>query len=279
MAVKYEIRHAAHPEDVKNYNTERIRKEFLVSSLMVENEINLVYSEYDRFIVGGVVPTNPVVLETIDPLKANYFLERREIGIINVGGAGSIKVDGTDYALDYKEAIYIGSGNKEVIFSSKEASKPAHFYFNSATAHTSYPIKHVTLKDAIVAEMGSLETSNARRINKLIVNGVVDTCQLQMGLTELENGSVWNTMPPHVHSRRNEVYFYFSVPESQAVCHFMGQQKETRNIWVQNEEAVVSPFWSMHCGCGTSNYNFIWGMAGENLDYGDMDVIQPNELR
>lgn len=279
MAINYEVRFSNHPDDAKQYDTERLRKDFLVEKLMVPGEINLVYSMNDRYIVGGAVPATELELTTIDPLKSEHFCDRRELGIINVGGAAIIRVDGSDYKLAYKEALYVGAGSKKIIFISKDVNKPAHLYFNSAPAHQAFPCKKVTLADAEVAEMGALEQSNARKINKLLVNSVVETCQLQMGMTELKPGSVWNTMPPHLHDRRMEAYFYFEVPQGQAICHFMGDPKETRHIWMQNEEAVISPPWSIHSAAGTSNYIFIWGMAGENLDYGDMDVIQPNEIR
>ncbi|MBN2275884.1 MAG: 5-dehydro-4-deoxy-D-glucuronate isomerase [Bacteroidales bacterium] len=280
MTTKISERFSTHPVDFKQYDTERIRQEFLIENLMENDVINLVYSHYDRFIVGGAVPvTKSLVLETVDVLKANFFLERRELGIINVGGKGSVSVDGKKYEIDFKEALYIGSGNKDIVFESIDKNKPAHFYMNSALAHTAYPVKKISLADAEVAEMGSLEASNARRINKLMVNSVVKTCQLQMGMTELKPGSVWNTMPAHTHSRRMEAYFYFNVPEGQAICHYMGQPQETRHIWMKNEEAVISPNWSIHSAAGTSNYIFIWGMAGENLDYSDMDVYGPADLR
>jgi 4-deoxy-L-threo-5-hexosulose-uronate ketol-isomerase len=280
MAINYEIRYSNHPDDARNYDTERIRKEYLVDNIMQEDTINLVYSFNDRLIVGGTVPVKKEVpLESIDPLKSSNFLDRREMGIINVGGKGFVKTDGETYSLGYKEAVYLGAGTKDVKFGSEDPSKPAHFYINSAPAHKSYPSKLVTLDDAEVVELGSLETSNARKINKLIVNSVVETCQLQMGMTELKSGSVWNTMPPHVHSRRMEAYFYFEVPDDQAVCHFMGQPQETRHIWMKNEEAVISPAWSIHAAAGTSNYIFIWGMGGENLDYGDMDKIDIHDLK
>ncbi|MFD1631439.1 5-dehydro-4-deoxy-D-glucuronate isomerase [Pseudopedobacter beijingensis] len=278
--MKYSERYAAHPADFKNYDTQRIREEFLMTSLFEKDEIVLVYSLYDRYIVGGVLPVSQSIkLETIDPLKAPYFLERRELGIINVGGNGIVIADGERFELGYKEALYVGQGTKEVSFESVDGSQPAKFYINSAPAHHKFPTKKVTKENAEIVELGSLETCNARTINKLIVSSVVQTCQLQMGLTELKTGSVWNTMPAHTHNRRMEAYFYFEIPENQAVCHYMGDPKETRHIWMTNDQAVYSPSWSIHSGAGTSNYSFIWGMAGENLDYGDMDVVQPNELR
>lgn len=280
MATIYEERYSYHPEDFKSYGTERIRKEFLVEKLMEAGNVRFVYSIIERYIVGGAVPVGKdLPLETIDPLKAECFCERREVGVINVAGSGSIVVDGTEYKMNFKDALYIGKGSKEVIFRSDDAEKPAHFYINSAPAHKEYPVKHVTMGDANVLHLGALETSNERNINQLLINGVVETCQLQMGMTELNKGSVWNTMPAHLHSRRNEVYFYFDVPEGQAICHFMGQPDETRHIWMQNEQAVISPNWSIHSAAGTSNYIFIWGMAGENLDYTDMDVVLPTELK
>ena len=279
MAINYEVRFSNHPEDAKQYGTEKLRKEFLVETLMVPGEINLVYSMNDRYIVGGAVPVNELELTTIDPLKSEHFCDRRELGMVNVGGEALIQVDGVDYELGYKDALYVGAGSKTILMISKSTDTPARLYFNSAPAHQSFPCKRLTLGDAEVVELGALEQSNARRINKLMVNSVVETCQLQMGMTELKSGSVWNTMPPHLHDRRMEAYFYFEVPEGQSICHFMGDPKETRHIWMQNEQAVISPPWSIHSAAGTSNYIFIWGMAGENLDYGDMDIIQPNELR
>ena len=279
MSINYEVRFSNHPGDAKQYGTEKLRKEFLVPTLMVPGEINLVYSMNDRYIVGGAVPVNKLELTTIDPLKSEHFCDRRELGIINVGGDATIRVDGIDFDLGYKDALYVGAGSKKVEMISRNGDQPAHLYFNSAPAHRSFPCKRVTLADAEVMELGALEQSNARKINKLLVNSIVETCQLQMGMTELKPGSVWNTMPPHLHDRRMEAYFYFEVPEGQAICHFMGDPKETRHIWMTNEQAVISPPWSIHSAAGTNNYIFIWGMAGENLDYGDMDVIQPNELR
>ncbi|MFI1772454.1 5-dehydro-4-deoxy-D-glucuronate isomerase [Thalassobellus citreus] len=280
MKSNYEVRYAASPQDVKSYDTERLRKEFLIDNLMEPDALNLVYSHYDRFISGSAVPVKgDLKLETIDPLKAEYFLERRELGIINIGGSGTVIVDGTEYELDNREALYVGQGNKDITFSSKSSSNPALFYLNSTPAHKAYPNKKIGINDVEIVELGAPETANARTLRKYIVNSVVSVCQLQMGMTELKSGSVWNTMPAHVHDRRMEVYFYFDVPEDQAVCHFMGQPQETRHIWMQNNQAVISPAWSIHSGSGTSNYTFIWGMAGENLDYGDMDHCKINELK
>ncbi len=280
MHIKYQIRYASHPADAKMYDTNRLREEFLVQNLFESDMINLVYTDYDRFIVGGIFPVNrELKLESIDPLKASHFLNRRELGIINIGSTALVSVDGTKYEIRHKEALYIGQGTKDVAFSSANKKDPAKLYFNSAPAHKAYPAKKVTLNEAESVELGTLSSSNARKINKLLVNSIVETCQLQMGMTELKEGSVWNTMPPHTHGRRMEAYFYFDVAENQAVCHFMGEPKETRHIWVQNEEAVISPTWSIHAGAGTGKYIFIWGMGGENLDYGDMDTVQPNGLR
>ncbi len=278
--MKYTEKYAVHPADFKNYDTQRIREEFLIPNLFEANEISLEYSLYDRYIVGGIYPVSKVLkLETFDALKAPYFLERRELGIINVGGKGVVKADGEVYEIDYKEALYLGQGNVEVTFESADANAPAKFYINSAPAHKKFPNKKVTQKEGNVIEAGSVETCNKRKIYQLLINSVLETCQLQMGLTELQTGSVWNTMPAHTHNRRMEAYFYFEVPEKQAVCHYMGQPQETRHVWMNNEQAIWSPSWSIHSGSGTSNYTFIWGMAGENLDYGDMDVVLPNELR
>ena len=280
MKTNYEIRYAAHPEDVKHYDTQRLRRDFLIENLFAKDEVNMVYSMYDRIVVGGAMPVKEALtLEAIDPLKAPCFTQRREVGVYNVGGAGCIKVGDEVFDLDYKEALYIGSGDREVVFCSKDAEKPAKFYFNSATAHMSYPCKKVNKQNAVVAHMGSLEMSNERDINKMLVNQVLPTCQLQMGMTELAPGSVWNTMPAHIHSRRMEAYFYFELPEDQAVCHLMGEPQETRHIWMRGEQAVLSPEWSIHSAAATHNYTFIWGMGGENLDYGDQDFFQITDLK
>jgi 4-deoxy-L-threo-5-hexosulose-uronate ketol-isomerase len=278
--IKYQIRYASHPSDAKTYDTQRLRQEYLIQNLFEKDMINMAYTDYDRLIIGGAFPVDkPLSLDSIDPLKADFFLQRRELGIINIGGKAYIQLDGKEIEVENKEALYIGRGTKSVVFSSVDSKNPAKLYFNSAPAHKELPSKKVTMAEADSLVMGSTAASNARKINRFIVNSVVETCQLQMGLTEFQEGSVWNTMPAHTHSRRMEAYFYFEVPENQSVCHFMGQPQETRHIWIANEEAVISPTWLIHAGVGTSKYAFIWGMGGENLDYSDMDVVQPSELR
>lgn len=280
MNTNFESRFAVSPNEAKQMNTEALRKNFLIENLFNDNEVRLTLSHYDRYIIGGAMPINKkLTLPNPDNLKAQYHLERRELGIINVGGKGVVTADGERYELLYKEALYIGKGTKEIFFESDNANEPAKFYLNTAPAHHTYPSKKITKADAEIVELGSVATANHRIINKLIVNSIVETCQLQMGMTELKVGSVWNTMPAHVHDRRMEAYFYFEVPENQSVCHFMGEPQETRHIWMQNEQAVISPNWSIHSGAGTSNYTFIWGMAGENLDYGDMDHCAINDLK
>jgi 4-deoxy-L-threo-5-hexosulose-uronate ketol-isomerase len=275
----YQTRYASSPQAVKHYDTDQLRAEFLIDNLMELGKINLTYSHYDRYIAGSAAPLEPLTLETIDPLKSSYFLERRELGIINVGGTGTVVADGTSFVLGFKDSLYLGSGNKEVVFYSEDQYNPALFYLNSAPAHTNHPNKKVSLAEANKLQLGSMETANHRTVSQMIIGGIVTTCQLQMGMTELKTGSVWNTMPAHVHDRRMEVYFYLDIPENQAVCHFMGEPQETRHIWMNNHQAVISPPWSIHSGAGTSNYTFIWGMAGENLDYADMDVCNITDLR
>ncbi len=279
---------AVNPEDFKSYDTSRLRSHFMMPEVMKENIVTLTYSMYDRIIYGGVVPVaRDVVLETIDPLKAEYFLERRELGVINTGGPGIVVVDGKEYELQFKDALYVGRGNKSVVFRSKDASNPARFYINSTPAHKAYKTQLITIdgrKGSIKANRmhaGSMEESNDRYINQLITNNVLEEgpCQLQMGLTELMPGSVWNTMPAHTHDRRVEVYYYFQVPEGNAICHLMGEPQENRVVWLHNEQAVMSPEWSIHAAAGTSNYMFIWGMGGENLDYGDMDKVKYLEMK
>lgn len=288
----YQTQTACHPADVKHYDTQTLRDRFVMEKVMVNDQITLTYSMYDRFVFGGAVPvTKELKLETIDPLKAEYFLFSRELGIINTGGEGTVVVDGTEYPLNFKEALYVGRGKKEVIFRSKDASKPAKFYLNSATAHKAYKTQWITLDGrkngkiqslkANVIKAGSMEESNKREINQLIVNNVLQEgpCQLQMGLTILAPGSVWNTMPPHTHGRRIEAYYYFNLQEGNTVCHVMGEPQESRVVWLHNEQAIMSPEWSIHAASATYNYMFIWGMAGENLDYGDMDKIKVIDLK
>jgi len=277
---KFESRYAQSPKEVKQMDTASLRENFLIENVFEANQVNLTLSHFDRYIVGGAMPVNgKLVLPNPDDLKATYFLERRELGMINVGGKAIITADGDIFELEYKEALYIGKGTKEVTFESADAAQPTKLYLNSAPAHHTYPTKKVSKADAEIVELGTPETANHRVINKLLVNSVLPTCQLQMGMTELKSGSVWNTMPAHTHDRRMEAYFYFEVPQGQSVCHFMGQPQETRHIWMQNDQAVISPNWSIHSGAGTSNYTFIWGMAGENLDYGDMDHCAITELK
>ncbi len=278
--MKVELRYAAHPNDVKNYDTDKLRKEFLIENVFIPDEISLVYSMYDRYMVGGAMPVKkPLSLDTTDELKSEHFLDRREMGILNVGGDAIIDAAGKTYKLAFKEALYLGKGTHNVVFKSVDPKKPAKLYINSAPAHHEYPGRKVTVADAEIVVLGNMEFSNHRTVNKLLVNSVIETCQLQMGMTELKTGSVWNTMPVHTHSRRMEAYFYFEVPDKQAICHFMGNPDETRHIWMKNEQAVLSPSWSIHSAAGTSNYTFVWGMAGENLDYGDMDIRQPDTLK
>ena len=264
--VNYRMQTACNPQDVKTYDTQRLRSSFMMEKVLVADEINVTYSMYDRFIFGGAMPVNKELsLDTIDPLKAPYFLFNRELGVINIGGDGIVTVDGKEYELKFKEALYV----------------------NSAIAHKEYKTQWVTIdgrKGSLKANSfaaGKMEESNDRVINQLIVKNVLQEgpCQLQMGLTELKPGSVWNTMPAHTHSRRIEAYFYFNVPEGNMICHLMGEPQEERLVWLANEQAIMSPEWSIHAAAGTSNYMFIWGMAGENLDYGDMDKIKYTEMR
>ncbi len=277
----FESRYAIGPNETKSLDTKGLRENFLIETVFAANKIHFVYSHYDRYMAGGAMPVDGrLQLETIDDLlKEPYFLSRRKIGVINVGGKGKVEVDGTVYEIGHKEALYVGKGAKEVFFSSNDASNPAKFYLNSTPAHHSFPTKRVTKAEANKIELGAMETANHRVINQMLLHKVLDTCQLQMGMTELQPGSVWNTMPSHTHDRRMEVYFYFDLPKDQAVSHFMGPIDETRHIWMKNEQAVISPPWSIHSGAGTSNYTFIWGMAGENLDYDDMDKCAITDLK
>lgn len=279
MSINYSVRHAIHPADFKGYDTAKLREHFLIENLFQADSIQAVYTLYDRLIVGGAHPVKkPLQLETIPTLRSEHFLDRRELGIINIGADSKVTVDGKTYELANKEALYVGKGVKEVIFHPSQKGE-TRFYFNSAPAHRANPTKKVSLDEAETVELGSLENSNHRIIRKVLINTVVDTCQLQMGITELQKGSVWNTMPAHTHDRRMEAYFYFELPEDQIVSHFMGEPEETRHIFVKNHQAVLSPPWSLHSGAGTASYTFIWGMAGENLDYGDMDKISVSNLK
>ena len=284
-----ELRTASSPRDVKNYTTERLREEFLIQGLFVPGEIKLVYSHIDRIITGAAVPTKALKLTAGDELRAEYFLQRREMGVINIGGGGRIVIDGKEYAVGYKDAMYIGMGAQDIVFDSVDAKDPARFYINSTPAHKAYPtvlIKPegtpengvVIVKDENKVELGSLEEANHRVICKYIRPGQVESCQLVMGMTKLAPGSVWNTMPCHTHDRRMEVYLYFEMPEDAIVMHYMGEPQETRHIVMRNEEAVISPSWSIHAGCGSRAYTFIWGMAGENQEFTDMDDVAMKDL-
>ena len=279
-----DIRYSAHPNDVKRYTTEELRREFLIENLYQPDQVVAVYSHVDRMVTLGCMPVKETV--SIDKgidVWANfgtcYFLERREVGMFNIGGEGSVTVDGTVYQLGYKDCLYITMGAKEVLFASKDSASPAKFYMVSAPAHCSYETRLLKLADAAKKPLGDAATSNKRVINQFIHPDVLKTCQLSMGMTVLESGSVWNTMPAHTHERRMEVYMYFEVPEDQVVFHMMGQGQETRHIVMQNEQAVISPSWSIHAGAGTASYTFIWAMGGENQAFDDMDVIPTTRLK
>lgn len=275
-----EIRYASSNKDAKAYDTTRLREEYLIQDLFTPNNIKLVYSHYDRIIVGGVCPTSEEIkLEGSKELGSNFFLERREMGIINVGGSGIVILDGEEYTLNNKDAIYIGMGIENVSFKSLDSQNPAKFYLNSAPAHHKYPTVKIGLEDARKVKLGSIETSNKRTINQYIHPDVCQSCQLVMGMTMLEDGSVWNSMPCHTHDRRMEVYFYFDMEEDTRIFHLMGEPTETRHIVMKKEEAVISPSWSIHSGVGTASYTFIWGMVGENQTFTDMDHIAMKDLR
>ncbi|MDH6307961.1 4-deoxy-L-threo-5-hexosulose-uronate ketol-isomerase [Dysgonomonas sp. PFB1-18] len=280
MKTVIEERWGTHPDDVKRYDTSQLRKEFLVEKLFEADSVLMTYTHNDRLIIGGALPVKEALkLETVDLIRSEYFCERREVGIICIEGEGVVTVDGKDYNMGFKDAIYVGRGSKEVVFKSNNASAPAKYYFASSPAHKEYPTAQITKDMRRTRDLGTPATSNERLLNQLILSEIVPCCQLQMGMTELKEGSVWNTMPPHTHSRRMEAYFYFKVPAQQAVCHFMGQPQETRHIFMGNEQAVISPSWSIHSAAGTSNYTFIWAMCGENLDYDDMDTFTADKLR
>ena len=274
-----EIRYAVHPGDFARYDTERIRKEFLIQDLFKPGKINMLYSHNDRIIAGGLTTVEPVILEAGSELRADYFLQRREMGIINIGGKGIVTVDGIKYSLDNRDGLYIGMGSREIEFSGVDSDDPTRFYFNSATAHCSYPTQKIAISKVKAVHLGSLGESNKRAIYKYIHPEGVNSCQLVMGMTILEPGNVWNTMSCHTHDRRMEIYLYFNLPDEGVVFHLMGQPGETRHITVRNEEAVISPSWSIHSGVGTGNYTFIWGMVGENQVFSDMDSVKMDDLK
>lgn len=275
-----ELRTASSPRDVKTYDTARLREEFLIQDLFRPDEVKMVYSHIDRIITGAAMPVKKALtLAAGEELRAEYFLQRREMGIINIGGEGKVTVDGTVYTLRHRDGIYVGRGCKDVVMESVDSTKPAKFYFNSTPAHKAYPTVYIRPEDCVNVELGSLEQSNHRNICKYILPGQVESCQLVMGMTTLRPGSVWNTMPCHTHDRRMEVYLYFDLPEDAFVMHYMGEPTETRHIVVRNEEAVISPSWSIHSGSGTQAYTFIWGMAGENQDFDDMDGCAMTDLK
>lgn len=275
-----ELRTASSSRDVKTYDTARLREEFLIQDLFRPDEVKMVYSHIDRIITGAAMPVNKALtLAAGEELRAEYFLQRREMGIINIGGEGKVTVDGTVYTLRHRDGIYVGRGCKDVVMESVDSAKPAKFYFNSTPAHKAYPTVYIRPEDCVNVELGSLEQSNHRNICKYILPGQVESCQLVMGMTTLRPGSVWNTMPCHTHDRRMEVYLYFDLPEDAFVMHYMGESTETRHIVVRNEEAVISPSWSIHSGSGTQAYTFIWGMAGENQDFDDMDGCAMTDLK
>lgn len=274
------VYYACHADDVKKYDTEKLRKYFLMEDVFVEGKVILSYSHIDRIIFGGAMPVSyPLKIEAADELRSDYFLQRRELGAINIGGNGRVIIDNKTYEINKNGAIYIGMGAKEVIFESIDSNKPAKFYINSCPAHHSYPTKKISYEEAIHIELGSQEAINKRSLNQYIHPNVLDTCQLSMGMTMIHEGSAWNTMPTHTHERRMEVYFYFDMDENARVFHMMGQPNETRHIVIKNDQAVISPSWSIHSGVGTSRYTFIWGMCGENQDFDDMDHVQMDFLR
>lgn len=279
-----DIRYSANQRDFKRYTTDEVREEFLISDLYREDEIVMVYSHVDRMVTVGCMPVDDKVslekdIDTMKIFGTNYMLERREIGIFNIGGAGEVEVEGEKYILDYKDCIYIPKETKDVYFSSANKNNPAKFYMVSAPAHKVCELKLITMDEANKKSLGSIENSNKRIINQYIHPDVLETCQLSMGLTSLEEGNVWNSMPPHTHERRMEIYMYFELGDDDIVMHFMGESSETRNVVMRNEEAVISPSWSIHCGAGTSNYSFIWAMGGENQTFDDMDNLEKVELK
>lgn len=277
---KMDQRYANSPDEVAKMNTTEIRKNFLIDDMMQDDKFSFTYSHYDRAIIGSVLPVNNVAeLPNFDNLRSEYFLERRELGIINIGGPGEVVADGTSFPINRLDAVYVGMGTKKVTFKSTSKGDPAKFYLFSTPAHQSYPSALIKKEEAAPVNIGSKETANERSIYKYIYLQGKRSCQLVMGLTLLQPGSVWNTMPSHTHDRRMEAYFYFDLPADQVIFHYMGQPQETRHLVVQNNQAIISPPWSIHSGCGTSNYGFIWAMAGENQDYSDMDAVRIADLR
>lgn len=275
-----DIRYAANPTDVKGYTTERLRKDFLIENLFVAGEVNMVYSHVDRIIVGAACPADKTLkLEASKELGVEFFLQRRELGIINIGAPGTVIIDGTEYKMASRDGLYVGMGAREVEFKSDDAANPSKFYFNSAPAHKTYPNVKIDISTANAVKLGTLEESNSRTIYQFIHPDVCQTCQLLMGLTVLDPNNIWNTMPTHTHDRRMEVYLYFDMPESAVVFHLMGEPTETRHIVMRNEQAVISPSWSIHSGVGTKNYTFIWGMVGENQTFTDMDHVDPKDIK
>ncbi|ARK29529.1 5-dehydro-4-deoxy-D-glucuronate isomerase [Halalkalibacter krulwichiae] len=275
-----EIKYAANPKDSKQYTTEKLRSEFLIESLFESGKINMVYSHHDRVVVGGAIPTSQaLVLDAGDALKTDFFLARREIGIVNIGPKGKVIVDGEEFELNKRDCLYVGRGKKDVTFHSEDANNPARFYLVSSPAHKEYPTKVLPIADAEPTKLGSDSESNNRTIYKYIHDGGLQSCQLMMGMTLLEPNNMWNTMPAHVHDRRMEVYLYFDMDEDSRVFHFMGEPSETRHLVVKNEDAVISPPWSIHSGVGTKNYTFIWAMAGENYTFTDMDFVKMEDLK
>ncbi len=272
--------YSTHPSDFKKYDTKEIREKYLIDNLFTADEIVMNYSFDDRIIVGSVVPTvQTLTIAKVEELKSDYFLERREMGVINIGQPGTITIDGTEYEMENSDGCYIPLGTKEVQFASKDGANPAKFYFTSAPSHKAFPAKYIKLADANKVDLGDISTSNERTINQYLHPAVCDTAQLCMGMTTLKQGSVWNTFPPHTHDRRMEAYLYFNMDEQTPVMHFMGEKEETRHIVVQNEQAIISPSWSIHSGAGTGRYTFIWAMCGENQTFDDMDHISADELK
>ena len=276
-----EVRYTYNPDYYKSMNTEELRNNFLVDSLFKPGELNLIYTDVDRSIIGSAVPINKELSLTGSKKEtaSEYFAERREIGIINIGAKGSVNVDGILYILEHKDCLYIGKGAREIKFYSKDPSDPSFFYIASYPAHKEFPVKLVCYSDAEKQSLGSIKNCNKRVINKYILPGKVDSCQLVMGLTEIENGSVWNTFPPHTHQRRTEIYLYFDLKDNSMVFHFTGEENETRHIIVRDKQAVISPSFSIHSGVGTSNYSFIWGMGGENQVFDDMDSLNLENIK